>query len=662
MFFNPLRARAMRYACIALLLVAPSIVRAQYLTVSGSQLTDSSGNLVSNATITWAPVLMGGQPASFRKGGGGQAVVTPVHAVVTSGAFSLQVVDTSLTVPANVCYAVTVVNNWTGQSLLAGGYSCVQPSSTASWCTTTTCDFDTYQPNLAPLVQVQIGPQGPQGPAGPTGATGPQGPQGPAGSGNGDGTAATIAVGTVTTGAAGSQATVTNAGSDSAAVFDFTIPQGLQGETGPVGPTGDTGPQGETGETGATGPAGATGATGPMGPSGGSTSWLGAWSSSTTYALDDAVSYDGSSYISLTTNTGVTPGTNSSDWQMLAQAGAAGAQGTQGATGATGAQGETGQTGATGGTGPAGTAATIAVGTVASLAAGDTPTVANAGTSSAAVLDFGIPAGATGATGATGPQGETGATGPTGSAGATGPTGSQGEAATITVGTVTSLAVGSTPTVSNVGTANAAEFDFGIPVGATGATGATGPAGATGSTGPAGPNEVTTSTTTTITGILKGNGSNVGQAAAGTDYDIGGAASTAQANAEAAFTGDVTKAANSFATTVTKTNGVAFGTYATMNAVPDVQVTIAATAVPANSCLPSSTTYYTVAMTGLTATMTANFTPSANYASVTGWSAAGGALYFNAYPTAGTLEYQICNNTTAAITPSEATVWNVSAK
>jgi hypothetical protein len=58
------------------------------------------------------------------------------------------------------------------------------------------------------------------------------------------GTAATITVGSTTTGAAGSSAIVTNVGTSSAAVFNFTIPrgdQGIQGIQGPVGPTGPTG-------------------------------------------------------------------------------------------------------------------------------------------------------------------------------------------------------------------------------------------------------------------------------------------------------------------------------------------------------------------------------------------------------------------------------------
>ncbi len=68
------------------------------------------------------------------------------------------------------------------------------------------------------------------------------------------------------------------------------------------------------------------------------------------------------------------------------------------------------------------------------------------------------------------------------------------------------------------------------PQGPAGPTGATGPQGLkgdkgekgdkgdTGATGAAGPNTVTTATTTTITGLLKGNGSTVLAATAGTDY------------------------------------------------------------------------------------------------------------------------------------------------
>ena len=65
------------------------------------------------------------------------------------------------------------------------------------------------------------------------------GPQGPAGS---------IAVGTTTTLAPGSSATVVNSGTSSAAIFDFGIPRG---DPGPAGPTGPIGPQGPKGDPGA---------------------------------------------------------------------------------------------------------------------------------------------------------------------------------------------------------------------------------------------------------------------------------------------------------------------------------------------------------------------------------------------------------------------------
>lgn len=85
--------------------------------------------------------------------------------------------------------------------------------------------------------QGQTGPQGPQGiqgEQGPQGQTGPQGPQGQTGE------AATISVGTVTTGQPGSSASITNSGTSSAAVFDFSIPQGQTGATGQGVPQGGT--------------------------------------------------------------------------------------------------------------------------------------------------------------------------------------------------------------------------------------------------------------------------------------------------------------------------------------------------------------------------------------------------------------------------------------
>lgn len=60
--------------------------------------------------------------------------------------------------------------------------------------------------------------------------------QGPAGAKGDPGDAATVTVGTTSTGEAGTQAQVTNSGSDSAAVLNFTIPKGAKGDTGAAGP------------------------------------------------------------------------------------------------------------------------------------------------------------------------------------------------------------------------------------------------------------------------------------------------------------------------------------------------------------------------------------------------------------------------------------------
>lgn len=66
---------------------------------------------------------------------------------------------------------------------------------------------------------------------------------------------ASVTVGTTTTGAAGSSASVTNSGTVQDAVLNFTIPrgeQGVQGIQGPQGATGSTGPAGPQGPKGDT--------------------------------------------------------------------------------------------------------------------------------------------------------------------------------------------------------------------------------------------------------------------------------------------------------------------------------------------------------------------------------------------------------------------------
>lgn len=85
---------------------------------------------------------------------------------------------------------------------------------------------------------------------GDRGDIGPQGPQGEPGA---DGAAATVAVGTVTTGEPDTPASVTNSGTQNAAVLDFVIPQGVKGDKGDKGDTGAQGIQGEKGDKGDTG-------------------------------------------------------------------------------------------------------------------------------------------------------------------------------------------------------------------------------------------------------------------------------------------------------------------------------------------------------------------------------------------------------------------------
>jgi len=212
------------------------------------------------------------------------------------------------------------------------------------------------------------GPQGPAGPQGATGATGPIGADGIKGDTGNNGTAATITIGSVTTGNAGSNASISNAGSSSAAVFNFTLPTGAAGptgQTGPAGANGAQGPQGATGATGATGADGDDGAAGAVGAAatiavgtvstglpgtnvsitnGGTSSaaslnftiprgatgatgeitWKGGWSNSTAYGTNEAVYYNGSSYIALVNNSNVTPGTDNTKWNIMAAAGAEG--------------------------------------------------------------------------------------------------------------------------------------------------------------------------------------------------------------------------------------------------------------------------------------------------------------------------------------------------
>ena len=197
-----------------------------------------------------------------------------------------------------------------------------------------------------------------KGDQGPTGDTGPQGAPG---------LAATIQVGTTSTGNPGTDAQVTNSGTSGAAVFNFVIPRGADGTDGVDGT--DFVIRGYYDSLSALQAAVTSPAAGDA------------------YGVGTATPYD----IYVWDGAG-------NEWKNNGPI--------QGPPGPAGADGEQGSQG------PAGEAATIQVGTVTTGTAGSSAQVTNSGSSSAAVLDFVIPRGADGTDGMDGQQGPQGPAGP----------------------------------------------------------------------------------------------------------------------------------------------------------------------------------------------------------------------------------------------------------
>jgi hypothetical protein len=107
------------------------------------------------------------------------------------------------------------------------------------------------------------------------------------------------------------------------------------GDTGQTGPTGAGGAQGPAG-----GYTGGTGMTGPTGPTGIKHK---AWGTGNTYYVGDTVTDGGRLYICIeNTSTPTEPLTNTTKWELAAQAGSTGPTGPQGSTGLTGLTGMTG--------------------------------------------------------------------------------------------------------------------------------------------------------------------------------------------------------------------------------------------------------------------------------------------------------------------------------
>ena len=204
---------------------------------------------------------------------------------------------------------VTVaVQAWQGQSPNYG--IALVPSSGSS----ISVSFDSKENTSTshdPELSVTLVSAGPQGPAGPAGAAGPQGPVGPVG------------------------------------------PPGSTGATGSVGPQGPAGPMGLQG------PQGATGLTGPAGANGTGFNFRQAFDNTAAYAVNDVVTFNGSTYVAIAASTGPnnpTPNTNSTAWSLMAQQGSTGPAGL---TGAAGPQGLVGPVGPQGPVGPMPTGAAL---------------------------------------------------------------------------------------------------------------------------------------------------------------------------------------------------------------------------------------------------------------------------------------------------------------
>lgn len=147
---------------------------------------------------------------------------------------------------------------------------------------------------------------------------------------------------------------------------EFLDQWNIQGPVGPIGPVGPGGPIGAKGAPGAQGPVGPIGPTGPVGPAGaaGPTGANGtgfnfrnAFDPSAIYAVNDVVTYNGSTYLATDPSQGAgnaTPDVNTGAWRLMASAGAPGPAGATGAQGPMGLQGFPGPQGPEGTSGPSG--------------------------------------------------------------------------------------------------------------------------------------------------------------------------------------------------------------------------------------------------------------------------------------------------------------------
>ena len=358
----------------------------------------------------------------------------------------------------------------------------------------------------------------PKGDKGDTGAKGDTGVKGQDGAKGADGITPTLKVGTVTTLAAGSNATVTMSKNNNEYTLNFGIPKGNKGDTGASGGSGETTvinptitigtvtngdtasatitgdspnytlnlvlPKGAKGDKGDKGDTGAKGADGVTPNISIGTVTTGAAGSSASASISGTTP-------NLTLNLTIPKGDKGdkgekgikgdtgakgdkgdpftyADFtteQLAALKGAKGDKGDKGDTGADGAKGDKGDRGETGADG---VTPTFEVGTVSTGVAGSTATVTITGTAPNYVLNFTIP------------KGDKGDKGDKGEKGDTGTKGADGQTPTISIGTVTTGVAGSSASAEITGTTPNLTLNLTIPKGDKGDKGDTGAAGSGG--------------------------------------------------------------------------------------------------------------------------------------------------------------------------------------
>ena len=179
---------------------------------TGDTLVDSTGALWEVSTVSDGSVTVGASSVGSVRGPQGEQGVPGAKGEDGTGVNIKGAVDTSTSLPGTGEEGDAYITNDTGNLWV----------------------WDAGQSKFVDTGAQIKGPQGDPGPKGDPGA------------------AATVTVGTTQTGEAGSEATVQNAGTTSAAVLNFTIPKGEKGDAGAAGPgvSVGSGAPSEPGQTG----------------------------------------------------------------------------------------------------------------------------------------------------------------------------------------------------------------------------------------------------------------------------------------------------------------------------------------------------------------------------------------------------------------------------